>query len=109
MENDFNLGPLGVTALPCHPVAPSPRLPVAFVEVVELVEGIEEPVLERDAAGGAGVGRDVGVDRGCMVLGQAPRPALVVAARVERVAGEVEVVVEAVDRSASARSSARSA
>ena len=73
------------------------HLPVALVQVVELVERIEEPVLERDLARAPGVGRDVGVDGRLAVLGEAPRPVLVAAAGVERVAREVEVVVEAVD------------
>ena len=72
------------------------HLPVALVGVVEVVEGVEEPVLERELARVAGIGRDVGVHRRLRALRQAPRPELVVAAGVERVAREVEVVLVAV-------------
>ena len=79
------------------------HLPVALVGVVEVVEGVEEPVLERELAGVAGVGGDVGVDRRLRALRQATRPELVVAAGVERVAREVEVVLVAVVRGRSPR------
>ena len=72
------------------------HLPVALVGVVEVVERVEEPVLEGKLAGAAGFRRDVRVHGGFAALGQAPRPAFVVAAGVERVAGEVEVVLEAI-------------
>ncbi len=69
------------------------HLPVALVCVVEVVEGVEEPVLQRELARVGGVGRDVRVDGGLVAGRQAPRPPLVVAAGVERVPGEVEVVL----------------
>ena len=69
------------------------HLPVALVQVVPVVEGVEDPVLERELAGEAGVGGDVRVHRRLLVLGDAACPELVVAAGVERVAGEVEVVL----------------
>ena len=72
------------------------HLPVALVRVVEVVEGVEEPVLQRELAGVAGIRRDVGVHRRLGALRHATRPLLVVAAGVERVAGEVEVVLVAV-------------
>ena len=69
------------------------HLPVAFVEVVPVVVGVEEPVLERQLARVARVADDVRVDGRRLALAQAPRPELVGAARVERVPGEVEVVL----------------
>ncbi len=69
------------------------HLPVAFVEVVPVVVGVEEPVLERQLAGVARVAGDVCVDGRGVALAQAARPKLVGAARVERVSGEVEVVL----------------
>ncbi len=72
------------------------HLPVALVGVVEVVEGIEEPVLERELAGIAGVLGHVGVHRRRGCLRQATSPELVVAAGIERVARKVEVVVVAV-------------
>ena len=69
------------------------HLPVAFVEVVPVVVGVEEPVLERQLAGMARVADDVCVDGRGLALAQAPCPELVGAARVERVPGEVEVVL----------------
>ena len=73
------------------------HLPVAFVEVVELVEDVEEPVLQRQLPGMARIGRHVGVDRGRASFGQAPIPELVVAAWVERASRIVQVVLVAVD------------
>ena len=69
------------------------HLPVALVLVVEVVEGVEEPVLEREPVGMARIGRDVRVDRRRGLLGEAVAPPLVVAARIERIAGEVQVVL----------------
>ena len=69
------------------------HLPVAFVEVVPVVVGVEEPVLKRQLAGVARVADDVRVDGRGLALAQAARPELVGAARVERVSGEVEVVL----------------
>ena len=68
-------------------------LPVALVEVVPVVVDVEEPVLERQPPRVRGVGGDVGVDDRLGVVGDPVRPALVCAAGVERVAGEVEVVL----------------
>ena len=80
------------------------HLPVAFVLVVEVVEDVEEPVLERELARVRGVGRDVCVDRGrAAARGEVVLPALVVAARAERAARVVEVVLEAVDQVLRAR------
>ena len=69
------------------------HLPVALVEVVPVVEGIEEPVLEREPIRVGRVGRDMGVDRRLRVGGHATSPALVVAAGAQRVARKVEVVL----------------
>ena len=71
------------------------HLPVAFVRVVPVVEDVVEPVLQRELAGPRGLGRDVRVDGRLRALRDAVRPVLVVAAGVERVAGEVEVVLVA--------------
>ena len=79
------------------------HLPVALVRVVEVVEGVEEPVLERQLAGIAGVGRDVGIDGRRGPGGQATSPPLVVATGIERVAGEVEVILVPVDEVARRR------
>jgi hypothetical protein len=72
------------------------HLPVALVRVVEVVERVEEPVLERELSGVACFRRDVRVDGRLAPVGKATCPALVVAAGVERVAREVEVVLEPV-------------
>ena len=69
------------------------HLPVALVQVVPVVVGVEEPVLQGQLPGPSGLGRDVGVDSRVMALAEAPVPALVVAARIESVPGEVEVVL----------------
>ena len=69
------------------------HLPVALVRVVEVVERVEEPVLERELARVAGIAGDVGVDRRLAPGGEPSAPALVVASGIERVAGEVEVVL----------------
>ena len=80
------------------------HLPVAFVRVVEVVEDVEEPVLEGELARMRGVGRDVRVDgRRPAARGEMALPVLVVAARAERAAREVEVVLEAVDQVLRAR------
>src|SRR5215218_4679038 len=74
------------------------HLPVALVKVVEVVENLEEPVLQRELPGMTRVGRDMGVHGWLVTLPQAALPALVVAPWVQGVAGEVEVVlVEAGD------------
>ena len=69
------------------------HLPVALVQVVPVVEDVEHPVLERELAGVAGVGHDVRVHRRLVTLRDAPRPLSIVAARLERVAREVEVIL----------------
>ncbi len=74
------------------------HLPVALVQVVEVVVDVEDPVLERELVRIAGVGDDVRVDGRSMSFREAAGPQLVVAAGVERVPREVEVVsVEAGD------------
>ncbi len=72
------------------------HLPVALVQVVPVVEDVEDPVLERELAGVRGIGRDVRVHRRRASLAQPSVPALVVATRIERIPGEVEVVLEEV-------------
>ena len=69
------------------------HLPVAFVQVVPVVVGVEEPVLQRQLPGVRGVGGDVRVHSRLVALAQASVPALVAAARVERVPGEVQVIL----------------
>ena len=69
------------------------HLPVALVRVVEVVERVEEPVLERELPRVAGIPGEVGVDRRFAPCGEPSAPALVVASGIERVAGEVEVVL----------------
>jgi hypothetical protein len=69
------------------------HLPVALVLVVEVVEGVEEPVLEREPTGVGRIGRDVRVDRRRGLPGETVAPPLVVAAWIERVAGEVQMVL----------------
>ena len=74
------------------------HLPVALVQVVPVVVDVEQPVLERELAGVAGIADHVGVDGRLASLADPAAPELVVAARIERVAREVEVVpVEAVE------------
>ena len=68
-------------------------LPVALVGVVPVVEDVVEPVLQGELPRVGGVGGDVRIDGRRRALGHALRPPLVVAARVERVPGEVEVVL----------------
>jgi hypothetical protein len=67
------------------------------VQVVEVVERIEEPVLESELPRVARVGGDVRVHGRGTSLGEPARPALVVAAGVEGIVREVEVVLEAID------------
>jgi hypothetical protein len=70
------------------------HLPVAFVEVVPVVEDVEEPVLKGELARMSRVRRDVRVD-GRGPTGDEPSfPSEVVTARVERVPRKVEVVLE---------------
>ncbi len=79
------------------------HLPVALVQVVEVVEDVEEPVLQSEPAGMRGVGGDVGVDGRHAAPRQPVRPALVVAPRAQRIAREVQVVLEQVDEIAGGR------
>ena len=69
------------------------HLPVALVRVVPVVEDVVEPVLERELPGVGGIGHDVRVGRRRRALRDQPPPLLVPAARVERAAREVEVVL----------------
>jgi hypothetical protein len=69
------------------------QLPVALVLVVEVVERVEEPVLERELPRMAGVVRGMGVRRRLRRACEPVAPPLVVAPRIERSAGEVEVVL----------------
>ncbi len=80
------------------------HLPVALVRVVEIVERVEEPVLEGELPGVTGIRRDVRVHGRRRAARETPRPELVVAPGVERVAGKVEVVLVAVDEVARRRS-----
>ena len=68
------------------------HFPVAFVEVVPVVEGVEQPVLERQLLGTGGIDGDVRVDGGLRRGGDRAGPPLVAAAGAERVAGKIEVV-----------------
>ena len=67
------------------------------MRVVEVVERVEEPVLERELSGMGDFGRNVGIDGGRGGGRQAARPELVITARIERVTREIEVILEAVD------------
>src|SRR5690348_5076885 len=73
------------------------HLPVALVRVVEVVEGVEEPELERDLPRIDGIGGDVRVDGRLRSRRDPAVPLLVTAPRIERVAGKVEVVLVAAD------------
>ena len=68
------------------------HLPVAFVRVVEVVEDVEEPVLQRELVRKGALFRDVGIDRRRGAPRDPPLPELVAAAGVEGIAGKVEVV-----------------
>ena len=69
------------------------HLPVALVQVVPVVEDVEEPVLQRELARVRGSVATWAYDRRRRSLGRRCCHSQVVAARLERVAGEVEVVV----------------
>ena len=69
------------------------HLPVALVRVVPVVEDVVEPVLERELAGVAGVGRDVRVGGRRRSLRDQPSPLLVAAPGSSALPGEVEVVL----------------
>jgi hypothetical protein len=69
------------------------HLPVALVLVVEVVEGVEEPVLEGELARNRRVDCHVGVDRRPGSRRDVPAPAFVAASWVERVAGKIQVVL----------------
>ncbi len=68
------------------------HLPVALVLVGEVVERVEEPVLHGDPVIPTSLGRDVGVGRRRGARADGAGPLLVVTARLEWVAGEVQVV-----------------
>ena len=68
------------------------HLPVAFVEVVPVVEGVEQPVLQRQLPRTPRLGDDVRVDGRLRPGGDRACPLLVRAAGSERVPREVEVV-----------------
>src|SRR5262249_52904959 len=68
-------------------------LPVALVLVVEVVEVVVEPVLQRDPVRDARLCDDSRVGRRARAAEDAAGGPLVPAARVERIAGEIEVVV----------------
>jgi hypothetical protein len=74
------------------------HLPVAFVLVVEIVEDIEEPVLQRELPRERALGGDACVRRCRHVGGDAVRPLVVRAAGAECPAGKVEVVAEEAPR-----------
>ena len=69
------------------------HLPVALVEVVPVVEGVEQPVLQCQTTGRVGLGDDVRVGDLREAFGDAASPLLVPATGVEGVTGEVEVVL----------------
>ena len=60
---------------------------------VEVVEGVEEPVLERELARIPGLRRDMRVDGGLRVGRDPAGRELEVAAGIERVTGKVQVVL----------------
>ena len=68
------------------------HLPVAFVLVVEVVEDVEEPVLQRELSAVIRVVGDPRVRHGTVAVVQPVRPFVVRAAGRERVPGEVEVI-----------------
>jgi hypothetical protein len=68
------------------------HLPVALVQVVPVVEDVEEPVLEREPARVRGIARHMRVGGEPPFGAEVPLPVQVVAAGLERVAREVEVV-----------------
>ena len=68
------------------------HLPVALVLVVEVVEDVEEPVLQRELAPVSRVGRDPRIGHGSAASVQPVRPLVIRAAGCEGVAGKVEVV-----------------
>src|SRR6185312_14995313 len=69
------------------------HLPVAFVLVVPVVVDVVEPVLEREPVRPVRLGGDVRVDRRRLPLGDLLEPALVRAARLQRIPGEIEEVL----------------
>ena len=80
------------------------HLPVALVEVVEVVEGVEEPVLKGELARARGFGGDVRVHGRLRPFRDPARPALVVATWLKRAAREIEVVLVEADEIPGARS-----
>ena len=69
------------------------HLPVALVQVVPVVERVEEPVLKSEDSGRSGSVATWAYTMGFRLLSEMPSPALVITARVERVAGEVQVIL----------------
>ena len=67
------------------------------MRVVEVVEGVEEPVLERELPENPCLAHDVRIHHRLAAPGEALRPAVVVTAWTERIAREVQVVLETVD------------
>ena len=80
------------------------HLPVALVEIVEVVEGVEEPVLKSELARPRGFGGDVRVHGRLRPLRDPARPALVVATWLKRAARKIEVVLVEADEIPGARS-----
>jgi hypothetical protein len=70
------------------------HLPVALVLVVEVVEDVEEPVLQREPARVRGIGDDARVGGGRVIVVEPLRPLVVGAAGRDGLSWEVEVVVE---------------
>jgi hypothetical protein len=70
------------------------HLPVAFVLVVEVVEDVEEPVLQRKLVRIGTLGDDACIGRRRVPLVDPLRPVVIGAAGGDRRAGEVQVIVE---------------
>ena len=70
------------------------HLPVAFMQVVPVVEDVEEPVLQRELPRAFGFGRDMRVHGRRLPDDEPAFPVQVVAAWLECAAREVEVVLE---------------
>jgi hypothetical protein len=69
------------------------HFPVAFVEVVPVVEDVEEPVLKRELAGMPWVRHDVRIDGWRMAGNETPFPLEIRTPWVKRVPRKVEVVL----------------
>ena len=68
------------------------HLPVALVQVGEVVKRVVEPVLDRQPARVRRVGRDVRVHARLATVIPGSEPLLIAAARIERIAREVDVI-----------------